>query len=462
MRKVSKNFYLISWIGAGILLLFLYLTGWIAGIHRGWEAWLGATYLGIIPGIYLSIVGLVFLYKAWASIQDGQTPVSPGKAVGFLFIPFYNFYWIFRAVWGLAREFNKYLGRHSLSIPRLPEGLFLVPCVLALAGPVLLGFVQGIEISLFQPPLVTGGLSVTFSIVGLIITGFIINEVCDRVNALVGIQEISMETGTLEISGQVDGLASTKETGPLSLSVSHQLSCPQCGASVSGGSRFCSECGAALREVSKPPLPPQVSCPHCRASLTANTRFCSNCGATLHENRAVPTAGPVRLLAVGAAVRRSGDRTSFQFRVEGENAGGEEARRGGVTINIPVIDESIIAQTEVTAWAAGAERTYWNGPGQTILGFREDGSFGEIAADCLLIETVHDRWKPGERLCLEASVVAPLERLEIHVRTWATWKKGDDTEETWGDPDWSLAESGSSGIALDQQRIPACRLLIGF
>lgn len=310
--------------------------------------------------------------------------------------------------------------------------------------------------SLFRPPLVTGGLSVTFSIICLIINGFIINEVCDRVNALVGIREISMETGTLETPGQVDGPASTKETGPLSLFVSLQLSCPQCGASVSGGSRFCSECGAALREPSKPPLPPQISCPHCRASLPANARFCSNCGATLRENQAV------RLLAVGTAVRRSGDRTSFQFRVEGENAGGEEARFGGVTINVPVIDESIIAQTEVTAWATGSERTYWYGPGQTIWGFREDGSFGEIPAGCLLIETVHDQWKPGERLCLEASVVAPLERLEIHVRTWATWKKEDDTEETRGDPDWSLAEGARSGVVLDQQRIPAYQLLIGF
>lgn len=85
MRKVSKNFYLISWIGAGILLLSLYVIGWIGGIEGGWEVWLGFNFLGIIPGIYLSIVCLVLLYKAWASIQDGQTPVGPGKAVGFFF-----------------------------------------------------------------------------------------------------------------------------------------------------------------------------------------------------------------------------------------------------------------------------------------------------------------------------------------------------------------------------------------
>jgi hypothetical protein len=99
MRKVSKNFYLVSWAAGGIALLSLYLTGWIAGIRRGWEAWQAATSLGVLPGIYLAVVWLVLLHKAWASIQDGQTSVSPGKAVGFLFIPFYNFYWIFRAVW---------------------------------------------------------------------------------------------------------------------------------------------------------------------------------------------------------------------------------------------------------------------------------------------------------------------------------------------------------------------------
>ena len=36
--------------------------------------------------------------------------ISPGKAVGFLFIPFFNYYWIFVVFRGFAVEFNKLYG----------------------------------------------------------------------------------------------------------------------------------------------------------------------------------------------------------------------------------------------------------------------------------------------------------------------------------------------------------------
>jgi len=133
-----------------------------------------------------------------------------------------------------------------------------------------------------------------------------------------------------------------------------------------------------------------------------------------------------------------------------------------VTINVPAIDGTVIARTEATAWATGSGRTYWYGPGESINGFREDGSFGEITAGCLFIETVRDQWKPGERLCLEASIVVPLERLEIHVRAWATWKAGEGVEQTQGDPGWGLAGKEAPGVVLDQQGIPAYRISFGF
>lgn len=48
-------------------------------------------------------------------------------------------------------------------------------------------------------------------------------------------------------------------------------SCPKCGASLTPGSRFCSECGT----------PQGNACPSCGAAIKEGDRFCSQCGASL-------------------------------------------------------------------------------------------------------------------------------------------------------------------------------------
>lgn len=65
-----------------------------------------------IPMLAGSILMFVLLYKLWSVVQDGQAATTPGKAVGFLFIPFFNFYWIFQAFWGLAKDLNRYIKQH--------------------------------------------------------------------------------------------------------------------------------------------------------------------------------------------------------------------------------------------------------------------------------------------------------------------------------------------------------------
>mgnify|MGYP000963222355 CR=1 FL=1 len=58
------------------------------------------------------VLEYVLLYKLWKVVQDGNASTSAGKAVGFLFIPLFNYYWFFRAYWGLAKDLNKYIDRH--------------------------------------------------------------------------------------------------------------------------------------------------------------------------------------------------------------------------------------------------------------------------------------------------------------------------------------------------------------
>lgn len=74
----------------------------------------------------------VLLYKMWDVIQDGRTRTTPDKAVGFLFIPFFNFYWVFVAIHGLAVDLNAYVRRHRVGMDTepAPTGLALTFCIL--------------------------------------------------------------------------------------------------------------------------------------------------------------------------------------------------------------------------------------------------------------------------------------------------------------------------------------------
>lgn len=92
------------------------------------------------------IFGLIGHYRVWNSIQDGQQRTNPGFAVGFLFIPFFNFYWMFVSYVGLAKNLRAYGERHNINVPPVSEGLATTTCILGIcttlaAIPVLGGFI---------------------------------------------------------------------------------------------------------------------------------------------------------------------------------------------------------------------------------------------------------------------------------------------------------------------------------
>ena len=134
---------------------------------------------GIILMVFAFIIMflVIFLwfhlyYRAWKAIQDGYARTTPAKAVGFLFIPFFNAYWMFQAIWGFAKDYNAFIARHSIHIKRLPEKLFLtyvISCLLWLIPGVNI-FAAAITILLNLP---------------------IMWKMCDAVNAL---PSVSTET----------------------------------------------------------------------------------------------------------------------------------------------------------------------------------------------------------------------------------------------------------------------------
>jgi len=124
MPKLPLSFFLGSYFAAiaanaGILLAVVRF-----GASPSLLRWLFA------PAVYLIVVLCVLVYRAWDSIQDGFARTTPGKAVGLLFIPVFNAYWIFEAFWGFAKDYNRLVSRYRLELDALPEWLFLVYCVL--------------------------------------------------------------------------------------------------------------------------------------------------------------------------------------------------------------------------------------------------------------------------------------------------------------------------------------------
>ena len=104
----------------------------------------GAAVLGVIGLGVGAACFFVLLYRAWVMIQDGRWP-TPGRAVGFLFLPLFNIYWTFLAIWGLAWGLQRLIRRCELDAPSPSQPLacalsvYNVVSYIPVAGLVTLG-----------------------------------------------------------------------------------------------------------------------------------------------------------------------------------------------------------------------------------------------------------------------------------------------------------------------------------
>jgi hypothetical protein len=73
----------------------------------------------LIPTSIGEILTCILHYKCWKAIQNEQSTVTPGKAIGLLFIPIYNFYWVFKAYLGFSKQANAYARQLMLVNPEI-------------------------------------------------------------------------------------------------------------------------------------------------------------------------------------------------------------------------------------------------------------------------------------------------------------------------------------------------------
>lgn len=70
-------------------------------LNRTWN------FITSIPWIPLSVFGALFHYGCWKWLPARHAQLTPGKAVGLLFVPVFNLYWAFPSFEGLGRGFRK-------------------------------------------------------------------------------------------------------------------------------------------------------------------------------------------------------------------------------------------------------------------------------------------------------------------------------------------------------------------
>jgi hypothetical protein len=123
-----------SSVGSGVLVV-------LSGILLAALEHSDAAPIALVPillGCMVSLAALVlyhcWVYKSWeliprnARYTDSGTQVTPGTAVGYLFIPFYGLYWRFVAHVGLCDALNRVLAAKG-SHKRAPNGLAIANCV---------------------------------------------------------------------------------------------------------------------------------------------------------------------------------------------------------------------------------------------------------------------------------------------------------------------------------------------
>lgn len=95
--------------------------------------------LGWAAMLVSAILFYIYIYRAWYCLQKGGAQTSPGKAVGFMFIPLFNIYWVFIAINGLPKDWNRIVASYEdlKAAPKLGETTFLLCCIGMFFPPLL-------------------------------------------------------------------------------------------------------------------------------------------------------------------------------------------------------------------------------------------------------------------------------------------------------------------------------------
>jgi hypothetical protein len=145
MKRLSIPFFFGSYVAAILVGLPFTIGPLITSGGRIDEEHLPFIMIGTLPALYALVIFAILVYRIWQFLPPSYARTTPGKAVGFLFIPLFNLYWYFEAVYGWAKDFNAYVQRENIQSPRVSEAVALATAVFAaLSGALgaIAGFAQ--------------------------------------------------------------------------------------------------------------------------------------------------------------------------------------------------------------------------------------------------------------------------------------------------------------------------------
>ena len=138
------------------------------GSLLGFAAW------GI--SVFAAIYGYIILYRAWHILQPGGARTTPGAAVGFMFIPLFNLYWVFNVYVGWSTDWNRIRSTYPdlQAAPAASGGMFIAALVCLI--------------------------TIILSPIGLILFFICIKQQCDVINHIASKHSLGMvspTTGTM-------------------------------------------------------------------------------------------------------------------------------------------------------------------------------------------------------------------------------------------------------------------------
>lgn len=116
-KKMNPFLYSLMYIAVFVITLIVYLNSYRAK---------AAFNTLVCYTVLFTIFHLVFVYNMWKAIDDGETGITPFKAIFFHFIPIFNLFWTPLVIVMFPGAYNQFVERNKVGAFRFSSGLFTV------------------------------------------------------------------------------------------------------------------------------------------------------------------------------------------------------------------------------------------------------------------------------------------------------------------------------------------------